>query len=116
MPSTYEGFGLPVLEAMHCGTPVVCARAASLPEVAGDTALWVAPDDDEGFARAIARVLDDAGLRTTMRAAGLRRAATFSWDETARRTLQVFDEAHKLHVLSTLAEFPAQLETAPSTS
>jgi glycosyltransferase involved in cell wall biosynthesis len=114
MPSTYEGFGLPVLEAMHCGIPVVCARAASLPEVAGDAALWVTPDDHDGFANAITRVLDDAALRTTMRAEGLLRAATFSWDETARRTLQGFDEAHKLYA-QRLAGVPAPLETAAST-
>ena len=114
MPSTYEGFGLPVLEAMHCGAPVICARASSLPEVGGDAALWVAPDDQDGLASAIERVLDDEALRKQMRADGLRRAATFSWDETARLTLQGFDEAHKLHVLNTLAERPVPLEAAAS--
>jgi glycosyltransferase involved in cell wall biosynthesis len=92
-PSTYEGFGLPVLEAMRLGAPVICARASSLPEVAGDAAAWFDPADDEGLAAAIARVLSDDGLRAAMSAAGIRRAAEFSWDDTARRTLEGFDEA-----------------------
>jgi alpha-1,3-rhamnosyl/mannosyltransferase len=92
-PSTYEGFGLPVLEAMRLGAPVICARAASLPEVAGDAAAWFDPADGAGLAAAITRVLSDDGLRAAMRDAGTRRAAEFSWNETARRTLEAFDEA-----------------------
>jgi glycosyltransferase involved in cell wall biosynthesis len=98
MPSTYEGFGLPVLEAMGLGTPVICARASSLPEVGGDAGLWVDPDSDAQLAAAISRVLSDERLRGTLRAASLRQAANFSWDETTRLTLQAFDEAHKLYV------------------
>jgi glycosyltransferase involved in cell wall biosynthesis len=96
MPSTYEGFGLPVLEAMRLGTPVICARASSLPEVAGDAAEWVEPGNDAQLAATIDRVLSDAGLRARMRAASLAQAARFSWDETARLTLAAFDDAIRL--------------------
>jgi glycosyltransferase involved in cell wall biosynthesis len=99
---------------MRIGTPVICARAASLPEVAGDAALWVTPDDHVELAATISRVLEDASLRNALSASGMRRAETFSWDETAHRTLMAFDEAHKMHVLAHLAELPAPLEAAPS--
>jgi glycosyltransferase involved in cell wall biosynthesis len=114
MPSTYEGFGLPVLEAMRMGTPVICANASSLPEVAGDAALWVTPDDPAELARAVSRILDDESLRRSMSAESLHRANAFSWDETAGATLRAFDEAHKLHVLADLATMAAPLEAAPS--
>ncbi len=97
MPSTYEGFGLPVLEAMRLGAPVICTQASSLPEVGGSAALWVAPDNDAELAEAIMRVLGDESLREALRAASLRQAATFSWDDTARRTLAAFDEAQELY-------------------
>jgi hypothetical protein len=92
-PSSYEGFGLPVLEAMRLGTPVICARASSLPEVAGDAAAYVHPDDDEALAAIAARVVEDDALHARMRAAGLAQSARFSWEDTARRTLDAFDEA-----------------------
>ncbi len=107
MPSTYEGFGLPVLEAMRLGTPVICARASSLPEVAGDAALWVKPDDHAELAAAISSVLDDRTLRAALSAGSLRQARTFSWDDTARNTLNAFDEAHELYRLAQLAGAPA---------
>jgi alpha-1,3-rhamnosyl/mannosyltransferase len=93
MPSTYEGFGLPVLEAMRLGGPVICARASSLPEVAGDAAAWFDPHDEVDLAATLTRVLSDDGMRARMRAAGLRRAARFAWDETARATIKAFEDA-----------------------
>jgi alpha-1,3-rhamnosyl/mannosyltransferase len=92
-PSSYEGFGLPVLEAMRLGTPVICARASSLPEVAGDAAAYVHPDDDEALAAIAARVLEDDALHARMRVAGLAQSERFSWEDTARATLDAFDEA-----------------------
>jgi len=93
MPSRYEGFGLPVLEAMQLGTPVICARTSSLPEVGGDAVLWVDPDDDAQLAQCLRDVLLDPGVHEQLRLAGLARAARFTWDDTARQTLAAFDEA-----------------------
>jgi glycosyltransferase involved in cell wall biosynthesis len=100
MPSTYEGFGLPVLEAMRLGTPVICARASSLPEVGGDAAAWVDPHDDARLAATISRVLSNEGVAADMRAASLAQAARFSWDETARLTIAAFDHAVKVVALA----------------
>jgi glycosyltransferase involved in cell wall biosynthesis len=96
MPSTYEGFGLPVLEAMRLGTPVISARGSSLTEVGGDAALWVDATDDVDLAAKIDLVLSDAHVSAAMRAASLARAACFSWDATARQTVEAFDEAFAL--------------------
>lgn len=92
-PSLYEGFGLPPLEAMACGTPVITSNASSLPEVVGEAAIMVDPYDVEGLAAAIARVLDDALLRADLRTRGLQRAALFSWERTARETIAVYEQA-----------------------
>lgn len=85
-PSLYEGFGLPVLEAMACGTPVIASGTSSLPEVVGDAGLTINPLDVAELARAIRRLIDDDALRARLRVMGLARAATFSWTATARRT------------------------------
>jgi glycosyltransferase involved in cell wall biosynthesis len=92
-PSLYEGFGLPLLEAMACATPVVTSDAASLPEVAGDAALLVDPRDEEALTAAILRGLADEALRARLRDAGPQRARRFSWQRCAAETLRVYDEA-----------------------
>ena len=89
-PSLHEGFGLPLLEAMACGVPVVTSNVSSMPEVAGDAATLVDPRDGEGLAAAIARSLRDAPLRGRLREAGIARARQFSWEATARRTLDAY--------------------------
>ena len=89
-PSLYEGFGLPVLEAMARGVPCVVSTSSSLPEVAGEAALPVDPLSVGGLAEAMERLTTDPGLAARLRQAGLERAARFSWDQTARRTLDVY--------------------------
>lgn len=86
-PSLYEGFGLPIAEAMACGTPVVTSNASSLPEVAGDAALYFDPRDIEAMADAIQRALSDEALRAELRARGLEQAKKFSWDKAAGELL-----------------------------
>jgi glycosyltransferase involved in cell wall biosynthesis len=91
LPSLYEGFGLPVLEAMACGTPVVCSHAASLQEVAGDAARYMDPRDPEAMAEVLREAWEDPDLRAALRARGLARAASFSWRRTAEETLALYD-------------------------
>ncbi|MFN8481524.1 MAG: glycosyltransferase family 1 protein [Anaerolineae bacterium] len=89
-PSLYEGFGFPVLEAMACGTPVITSTTSSLPEVAGDAALLVPPDDTPLLAQSMSVVLQDGRLWNRLRAASLARAGEFSWARTAQQTLAVY--------------------------
>jgi glycosyltransferase involved in cell wall biosynthesis len=89
-PAYYEGFGLPPLEAMACGTPVVVSNVSSLPEVVGDAALLIDPNNEEELAVALHRVLTDQTLHDSLRAKGLARARTFSWERTAEETLAVY--------------------------
>jgi glycosyltransferase involved in cell wall biosynthesis len=95
-PTIYEGFGLPVIEALACGAPVLTTRVASIPEVGGDAVLYCEqPRDELELARNLERLLDDDDLRASLRARGPARAAGFSWDRAARETLAVFEKAHR---------------------
>lgn len=92
-PAYYEGFGLPPLEAMACGTPVVCSNAGSLPEVVGDAALMAPPEDVEAWTVAMHRMLKDQHLRQDLQKRGFARAATFSWEKAAQETLATYCQA-----------------------
>lgn len=92
-PSYFEGFGLPPLEAMKCGAPVITGNRTSLPEVIGNAGLMVDPFDTAALAEAIRRMIDDAELRRTSRERGFKRARTFDWRETARLTLKAYERA-----------------------
>jgi glycosyltransferase involved in cell wall biosynthesis len=92
-PSLYEGFGLPPLEAMACGVPVLTSNLCSLPEVVGDAGVLVNPLDLEAIADGMRRLVEDSGLRAKLRLRGLLRAKAFSWDKTASRTQEVLQRA-----------------------
>ncbi|HZC07041.1 MAG TPA: glycosyltransferase family 1 protein [Ktedonobacterales bacterium] len=95
MPSLYEGFGIPVVEAMACGTPVIASSGGSLPEIVGDAGVLVAADDTEGLAEALVRTVSDDALRTDLVARGYERVRAFDWDVAARRHVEVYHAVAK---------------------
>lgn len=94
-PSRYEGFGLPPLEAMACGCPVLCSRTSSLPEVVGDAGVLLPPDDSTAWAHALEKLLTQPSVLARWRERGPARAARFSWAETARQTLKIYEECRR---------------------
>jgi len=92
LPSFHEGFGLPPLEAMACGCPVVVSRVTSLPEVCGDAAFYVDPGDIESIAEGIRKVATDEALRKSLIQKGLKRARRFTWEKSAREHIRIFEE------------------------
>ncbi len=112
-PSLFEGFGLPVLEAMACGAPVIASRTSSLPEVAGNAAYYVDPYSVDEIARALRQVVCDAKLRARLAAAGLEQAARFSWEQTARQTLRAYEQAFRAFRGAQAAARPLPRETTP---
>lgn len=92
LPSYYEGFGLPALEAMHCRCPVIASNRASLPEVVGQAGILLNPDDPESWAASMQKVLQDPELRTQMAAGGVEQARKFSWERTAKATRSVYEQ------------------------
>jgi len=89
-PSLYEGFGLPILEAMSCGVPVVTSNTSSMPEVAGDAALLIDPQQEDQIAKAILKILNNADLAASLSDKALRRAQFFSWQKTAQETVDIY--------------------------
>jgi glycosyltransferase involved in cell wall biosynthesis len=96
-PSLYEGFGLPVLEAMACGTPVLCSNSSSLPEVAGEAALLIVPTDIREWTQALAQITHNTSLQTDLRERGIKQAMRYTWEATARQTYDIYKQALVLH-------------------
>ena len=95
-PSTSEGFGLPVLEAMQCGAPVICSNSSSLPEVAGNAAILVDPKDEVALAEAIVGILSNPARRHELVALSIRQASRFSWESSAEKVAQAYRMALNL--------------------
>lgn len=110
-PSLYEGFGLPTLEAMQCGAPVIASRIASIEEVTKDAAVLVAPHDAQSLAREIVALLKDESARSKLSRAGVLRAAEFSWERTAKLTREVYEEA--IARFNHKAKGPASMRSKP---
>lgn len=89
-PSVYEGFGLPILEAMACGTPVITSNVSSMPEIVGDAGIQLAPSDSQALARSLLELINDPVIRQRLSKKGLERAAAFTWDRTAEKTIAVY--------------------------
>ncbi|MFC1662671.1 glycosyltransferase family 4 protein [Patescibacteria group bacterium] len=90
-PSLYEGFGLPVLEAMKLGTPVLTSRASSLPEVTGTSALTINPNDEQAMFKALVKIIQNTSLRSRLKITGRHRADQFTWEKTAKKTLKIYN-------------------------
>ena len=90
-PSWYEGFGMPLLEALQSGCPVIASRVSAIPEVVGEAGLLIDPSRPEELSEAILRLVEEKGLKERLREAGLERARQFSWEDSARKTLEVFE-------------------------
>lgn len=113
-PSFYEGFGLPILEAMACGRAVICSNTSAMPEVADGAGLLFNPDQTEDMTRALRDVLIDHELRARMERLGIQRAATFSWNRSARATLEVYHEAVESRLVSSKASVAAAVAAGRS--
>jgi glycosyltransferase involved in cell wall biosynthesis len=109
-PSFYEGFGLPPVESMACGCPVITSNTSSLPEVVGDAGILIDPRDKEGLSKAIHETITDDDLRRRMRTKGLQRAKRFSWERCARETLKVYEEVYEKRKVSKELLEPLQKE------
>lgn len=96
-PSIYEGFGLPPLEAMSCGLPVIASSASSIPEVVGEAGILLDPNDLEGWAQAMRQVIHLEKLRQKMSGDGLKQAKKFSWQKTAEKTIEVYEKVYRVH-------------------
>ena len=95
-PSLFEGFGLPPLEAMACGTPVVTSAVSSLPEVAGAAALLIDPNDEQALAGAMIEIVNNESLRAELREKGIAQAKKFTWRDAAEKTLRLYQEAYAI--------------------